>query len=530
MSQSRKKHPTTESTEMSRAVASRVLILDFGSQYTQLIARRVRELNVYSEVMPWSAADKQVRAFRPQAVILSGGPESAGSRDAPEVPGAVWSMGVPVLGICYGMQVLARRFGGHVSGAAKREFGHAGVKVTRSEPLFAGLDERQDVWMSHGDEVTDLPPGFQAMAYSDDGHIAAYGDIKRHYYGLQFHPEVRHTPDGVAILRCFITDIAGCRCDWTKSNVLAYEIDKVRKTLGDDDVLLALSGGVDSSVLAALLHRAVGAQLHCVFVDNGLLRLDEAAQVRETFGDHFGIDLTIIDASGRFLSALAGVTDPEEKRRRIGGMFIEVFEEVATGKYNRVQWLAQGTIYPDVIESAGSEAAHLIKSHHNVGGLPENMNLKLIEPLASLFKDEVRALGRDLGLPAAMIDRHPFPGPGLAVRVPGAVTVEALNLLRQADKIFIDELRTNNLYHSVAQAFCVLLPVRAVGVLGDGRHYGQVVVLRAVETDDFMTAQRAHLPDDFMNKVASRIVNEVRGISRVCYDITGKPPATIEWE
>lgn len=529
MSQLSKKRPTTELTDAG--CASSVLIIDFGSQYTQLIARRVRELNVYSEVLSWRSVDavqRRVAEKAPSAVILSGGPESATANAAPRAPEAIWGLNVPVLGICYGMQVLAEHFGGKVGAADAREFGRATVTL-QPDALFDGLDAQQTVWMSHGDEVVDVPKGFRVIAAGDGAPVAAIADAERRYYGLQFHPEVNHTPCGVEILRRFVVDIAQCACDWTPDAICSYEIDKVRAAVGDDEVLLGLSGGVDSSVTAALLHRAIGKQLHCIFVDTGLLRRDEAQQVKAAFCDHFGVDLTIVDAADKFFAALAGVEDPEAKRRRIGELFVRVFEQEAK-RFKRARWLAQGTIYPDVIESARHDSAHLIKSHHNVGGLPEDMDFELLEPLSNLFKDEVRELGRNLGLPDHLIQRHPFPGPGLAVRIIGEVTAEHAELLRAADAIFIDELRAHDLYDRVAQAFCVLLPIKSVAVMGDGRHHGRVIVLRAVETSDFMTAQWSRLPPDFLDRVATRIVNETRGISRVCYDISSKPPGTIEWE
>ena len=534
MSQSSKRRRTTESTADAAAVAAveRVLIIDFGSQYTQLIARRVREAGVYSEVLSWRSAAAVERALAEggvRAVILSGGPESAAVSDAPSSPEAVWSCGLPVLGICYGMHHLAGRFGGEVRSAETREFGRAHVTFKGDDALFENLGGERTVWMSHGDEVAALPGGFGVTADGGGVSVAAFSDPERRYYGLQFHPEVEHTPCGADILRRFVRDIAGCGDDWTPAAILEREIERVRTRVGDEEVLLGLSGGVDSSVTAALIHRAIGDRLHCVFVDSGLLREGEAKWVEDTFGAHMGMDLTVVDAADKFLGVLKGVTDPEEKRLRIGEAFVRVFEAEAK-RYERAHWLAQGTIYPDVIESARHDSAHLIKSHHNVGGLPEKMDLKLLEPLSDLFKDEVRRLGRDLGLPDELIGRHPFPGPGLAVRIIGEVGVEDLAMLRAADAIFIAELRDRGLYDAVAQAFCVLLPVKSVAVMGDGRHHGRVVVLRAVETVDFMTAHKADLPSEFLDRVATRIVNEVRGVSRVCYDISSKPPGTIEWE
>ena len=535
MSQLSKKHPTTESTDKAYA-SSRVLIIDFGSQYTQLIARRVRELGVYSEVRSWRSQDAIAHMLKedskengPCAIILSGGPESASVSDAPKAPEAIWDAGLPIMGICYGMQTIAGHFGGTVAAAEKREFGRAQAKLDTTNPLFEDLDAEQTVWMSHGDEVAQIPDGFNVIAHSDNMPVAAFANPELRYYGLQFHPEVDHTPSGIDIFRRFVINIAQCKCDWTAGTILTYELDKVRAEVGADEVVLGLSGGVDSSVAAALLNQAIGKQLHCIFVDTGLLRQDEGRQVEEAFRGHFDMDLHMVDAADKFFSALSGVQDPEDKRKCIGELFVRVFESEAAQFKNAV-WLAQGTIYSDVIESARHKSAHLIKSHHNVGGLPEEMNLKLLEPLSNLFKDEVRKLGLDLGLPAELIQRHPFPGPGLAVRIIGEVTKESAELLRAADAIFIEELRENNLYDDVAQAFCVLLPIKSVAVMGDGRHYGRVVVLRAVETSDFMTARCARLSADFLDRVATRIVNEVAGISRVCYDISSKPPGTIEWE
>lgn len=522
----------TEADAAPAGGADKVLILDFGSQYTQLIARRVRELHVYSEIMSCRAAGRKIADFAPRCIILSGGPESVGAADAPPAPREVFELGVPVLGICYGMQTMARQLGGEVAPAAEREFGAASLRVLRDDPLFAGLGERLDVWMSHGDRIARAPDGFETLAASENSPVAAMADPARRLYGLQFHPEVTHTPCGAELFARFVVKIAGCRPAWTPHNIVARKLEEIRATVGDDDeVVLALSGGVDSSVLALLLRRALGARLHCVFIDSGLLRHREAERVREVFERRCNLPLIHVDAGARFFEVLAGVVDPEEKRRRIGALFVELFEAEAA-RLPRARWLAQGTIYPDVIESSGPAGgpASLIKSHHNVGGLPERMNLRLLEPLSLLFKDEVRALGGELGLPPEILHRHPFPGPGLAVRVVGEVREEAVATLRRADRIFLDELRAQALYDKVAQAFCVLLPVRSVGVMGDGRHYGRTVVLRAVETDDFMTARRAHLPGDFLDRVATRIVNEVDGVSRVCLDLSGKPPATIEWE
>ena len=484
-------------------------------------------------------SDAQVRAFAPRGVILSGGPESVTAADPPRAPAAVFELGVPVLGICYGMQTMAQQLGGRVAASSEREFGYAEVTVTGASRLLDQLEDRRnaagdcvlDVWMSHGDRVDALPPGFIATASTATIPFAAMSDERRRFHGVQFHPEVTHTPQGTRLLERFVREIAGADALWSTGNILADAIERVRAQVGTGKVLLGLSGGVDSSVVAALLHRAIGDQLTCVFVDHGLLRLGEADQVMSTFAQHLGVRVIRVDAGARFLAALAGVTDPEAKRKIIGRTFIEVFDEEAQ-RLKGVRFLAQGTIYPDVIESAGARTgkAHVIKSHHNVGGLPERMHLELIEPLRELFKDEVRRLGIELGLPREMVYRHPFPGPGLGVRILGEVRKEYAELLRRADAIFIEELRRHDLYERVSQAFAVFLPVRSVGVMGDGRRYDYVIALRAVETVDFMTAHWARLPYEFLDQVSRRIVNEVAGISRVVYDISGKPPATIEWE
>ena len=519
--------------------ADRILILDFGSQYTQLIARRVREAGVYSEIHPWDMHDDAVREFSPHGVILSGGPESVTLEAPPRVSNAVFELGVPVLGICYGMQTMAAQLGGHVAPSSHREFGYAQVRLGGHSELLRNIEDDVDsdgralldVWMSHGDRVESLPDGFVPIASTANAPYAGMADEQRHYYGLQFHPEVTHTTQGHRIIERFVHGICGCGSDWNAGNIVANAIDEVRRKVGSDQVLLGLSGGVDSSVVAALLHEAIGDQLTCVFVDHGLLRYNEGDQVMATFAEHMGIKVIRVNAAERFFSALAGESDPEQKRKIIGRLFIEVFDEEA-GKIEGVKWLAQGTIYPDVIESAGSKTgkAHVIKSHHNVGGLPDEMNLKLVEPLRELFKDEVRKIGLELGLPHHMIFRHPFPGPGLGVRVLGEVREEYVTLLQLADHIFIEELRKHDLYDKTSQAFAVFLPVRSVGVMGDGRRYDYVVALRAVETIDFMTARWAHLPYEFLEHVSLRIINEIDGISRVTYDISGKPPATIEWE
>ena len=519
--------------------AHRILILDFGAQYTQLIARRVRELGVYCEIHPWDMDEAAVSAFGARGIILSGGPESVTEQAAPRAPLAVFRAGVPVFGICYGMQTMAAQLGGSVQPSAHREFGYAEVAAAADSQLLRGIADRQaadgsgvlDVWMSHGDRVVSLPPGFRAAARSANAPLAAMEDPVRRLFGVQFHPEVTHTLQGQRVLERFVREICGCNALWDASHIAADAIARVHTQVGAERVLLGLSGGVDSSVVAALLQRAIGAQLTCVFVDHGLLRQGEGDEVMATFAEHMGVEVVRVDASERFLAALAGVEDPEQKRKIIGRLFIEVFEEQAT-RLRDIRWLAQGTIYPDVIESAGARTgkAHVIKSHHNVGGLPARMNLKLLEPLRELFKDEVRRLGLELGLPRSIVFRHPFPGPGLGVRILGAVTRAAADLLRAADAIFIEELRRHDLYEKTSQAFAVFLPVRSVAVMGDGRKYDWVIALRAVETVDFMTAHWARLPYDFLDHVSRRIVNEVAGVSRVVYDVSGKPPATIEWE
>nr|WP_296748763.1 glutamine-hydrolyzing GMP synthase [Thioalkalivibrio sp.] len=519
--------------------AHRILVLDFGSQYTQLIARRVREAGVYSEIHPWDMNPEAMRDFAPSGIILSGGPESVNMADPPRAEALVFELGVPVMGICYGMQTMAAQLGGKVEPSSHREFGYAQVRARGHTRLLTDIEDHTtaegygllDVWMSHGDRVTALPPGFKLMCSTDSAPIAGMADEERGFYGLQFHPEVTHTRQGKRILSRFIHEICGCEDLWTADNIIDDMIDRVREQVGSDHVLLGLSGGVDSSVVGALLHKAIGDQLTCVFVDTGLLRLHEGDQVMATFARHMGVTVIRVDAEQRFLKALEGVSDPEKKRKVIGGLFIDVFDEEA-GKLFNARWLAQGTIYPDVIESAGSKTgkAHVIKSHHNVGGLPEHMKMGLVEPLRELFKDEVRRIGVELGLPSEMVYRHPFPGPGLGVRILGEVKKEYADLLRRADDIFIEELRRADLYDRVSQAFAVFLPVRSVGVMGDGRRYDYVVALRAVETIDFMTARWAHLPYEFLDLVSRRIINEIDGISRVTYDISGKPPATIEWE
>jgi GMP synthase (glutamine-hydrolysing) len=524
----------------------RILILDFGSQVTQLIARRVREAHVYCEIHPCDVGEDFIRQFAPRGIILSGSHMSAHHESTDRAPAVVFELGVPVLGICYGMQTMAQQLGGRVEGGQTREFGYAEVRARGHTRLFDGIEDfRTDeghgmlkVWMSHGDKVVEMPPGFKLMASTTACPIAGMADEARRFYAVQFHPEVTHTLQGQRIIERFVLGICAVRADWIMGDYIGEAVARIREQVGHEQVILGLSGGVDSSVAAALIHRAIGEQLTCVFVDNGLLRLGEAEQVVATFGRHMGLRLVHLDASERFLGALAGVSDPEAKRKIIGRLFVEVFQEEA-GKLAQARWLAQGTIYPDVIESAGakSKKATTIKSHHNVGGLPETLHLKLLEPLRELFKDEVRELGVALGLPREMVYRHPFPGPGLGVRILGEVRRDYADLLRRADAIFIDELRATvdpsdgrNWYDKTSQAFAVFLPVRSVGVMGDGRTYEWVVALRAVQTQDFMTAHWAHLPHDLLGRVSNRIINEVRGINRVVYDISGKPPATIEWE
>lgn len=518
---------------------AKILIIDFGSQYTQLIARRVREANVYCELHPYDVDEAFIRDFKPQGIILSGGPNSVTEGDTPRAPKIVFDLGVPVLGICYGMQTMAAQLGGAVENGLVREFGYAEVRAQGHSALLRDIQDRVneqghgllDVWMSHGDKVTTLPPGFKIVASNPATPIAAMADETRHFYAVQFHPEVTHTYQGKAIIERFVHDICGCGKDWNMPDYISEAVEKMRAQVGQDEVILGLSGGVDSSVAAALLHRAIGTQLTCVFVDNGLLRLDEGKQVMETFAKNLGVKVIHVDASAEFMKHLKGVTDPEKKRKIIGREFVEVFQREAA-KLPQAKWLAQGTIYPDVIESAGGKnnKAHAIKSHHNVGGLPDTLHLKLLEPLRELFKDEVRELGVALGLPHDMVYRHPFPGPGLGVRILGEVKHEYAELLRRADAIFIEELNASGWYAKTSQAFAVFLPVKSVGVMGDGRTYEWVVALRAVQTQDFMTAHWAELPYALLGKVSNRIINEVRGINRVVYDISGKPPATIEWE
>ena len=537
----------------------RILILDFGSQVTQLIARRVREAQVYCEIHPHDVSEDFLRTFGAQGVVLSGSPASTTDSASLMVSDAVFSLGVPVLGICYGMQLMATRLGGRVENSPTREFGSAEVRARGHTRLLDGVQDRTneaghgllDVWMSHGDKVIALPEGFRLMASTASCPIAGMADESRHFYGVQFHPEVTHTRQGAAILARFVCEICGCEGDWRMASHIDEAIDLIRQQVGDEHVILGLSGGVDSSVAAALIHRAIGDQLTCVFVDHGLLRMGEGAQVMAIFAKHLGVKVVHVDAAESFLTKLQGVSDPEQKRRIIGAEFVEVFQTEANRLPVSAKWLAQGTIYPDVIESAGGKNKHAakIKSHHNVGGLPETLNLKLLEPLRDLFKDEVRALGLALGLPASMIHRHPFPGPGLGVRILGPVKAEFADLLRRADAVFLEELQNTKAtdqdhlaglceeaqvgqswYDLTSQAFAVFLPVKSVGVMGDGRTYEWVVALRAVQTTDFMTAHWAHLPHALLGRVSNRIINEVRGINRVVYDICGKPPATIEWE
>ncbi|MFG1498194.1 glutamine-hydrolyzing GMP synthase [Saccharospirillum sp. HFRX-1] len=522
--------------------AQKILILDFGSQYTQLIARRVREIGVYCEIHTYEMTAEDIDAFNPHGIILSGGPESVHADQSPRAPQRVFDFGVPVLGICYGMQTMAEQLGGSVIGSKEQEFGYAEVQVDNAGKLLDGFSDRDsggnnagkamlDVWMSHGDKVSAMPEGFQLMASTPSCPIAGMADDSRRFYGIQFHPEVTHTLKGLEILERFTRTICGCDALWTAANIIEDMTARVREQVGNRKVLLGLSGGVDSSVVAALLHQAIGDQLICVFVDNGLLRKGEGDQVMATFAEHMGVKVIRVNAEERFLNALKGEADPEKKRKIIGHQFIEVFDEEAT-KLQDVDFLAQGTIYPDVIESAASKTgkAHVIKSHHNVGGLPDDMKLELVEPLRELFKDEVRKIGLELGLHYDMVYRHPFPGPGLGVRILGEVKKEYADLLREADAIFIEELHKADWYHKVSQAFAVFLPVRSVGVVGDGRRYEWVIAVRAVETIDFMTARWAHLPYELLGRVSSRIINEISGVSRVTYDISGKPPATIEWE
>lgn len=514
--------------------SEKILILDFGSQYTQLIARRVREAHVYCELHPFDMDFEAIKKFAPRGIILSGGPKSVYDDGAPAVEEALFDLGIPVLGICYGMQLLARHFGGKVVPAGKREYGHADlVSQNTPGPLFDGffIDGKSPVWMSHGDHVEKIPVGFEVIAQTDNAPVAAIQNVDRNLYGVQFHPEVNHTPRGEIIVDTFVRKICHCKGQWTPGKIIEYAVSSIRKQVGKDKVILGLSGGVDSSVAAALIKRAIGNQLTCVFVDNGLLRLAEGDQVMATFAENMGVKVIRVNAEERFLQGLSGETDPEQKRRIIGNLFIDIFEEEAS-RITDATWLAQGTIYPDVIESAGGKTgkAQNIKSHHNVGGLPDYMKLKLLEPLKELFKDEVRAIGEELGLPHQMVWRHPFPGPGLGVRILGEVKKEYADILRQADAIYIEELYKSGYYDKISQAFAVFLPVKSVGVMGDGRTYEYVITLRAVETKDFMTADWSKLPYALLSRISNRIINEVRGVNRVAYDISSKPPSTIEWE
>lgn len=517
----------------------RILILDFGSQYAQLIARRVREIGVYCELLPCDIDSQSIKEFKPNGIILSGGPETVTVDNTLRAPDVVFELNIPVLGICYGMQTMAKQLGGAVDSSHKPEFGYASVTVEKSDGLLHNIEDRVnangqaeiDVWMSHGDHVTELPPGFEVICSTPSAPLAGMADLKRKLFALQFHPEVTHTPQGMRILSQFVLEVCKCEPNWSAQNIIDEAIQSIRAQVGTDQVLVGLSGGVDSAVVAALLHKAIGDQLTCVLVDTGLLRLNEADQVVSIFKEHMGVKLIVANAQDQFMSELKGVDDPEKKRKIIGREFIRVFE-AESAKLSNIKWLGQGTIYPDVIESAKTKSGkgHVIKSHHNVGGLPETMNFELIEPLRELFKDEVRRLGLELGLPRSLVYRHPFPGPGLAVRILGEVKHEYVDILQRADAIFIEELVANDLYDSTSQAFAVFMPIKSVGVKGDARHYGYVICLRAVKTVDFMTAHYVDLSHDFLAKVSLRIVNEVPEVSRVVYDVTGKPPATIEWE
>jgi GMP synthase (glutamine-hydrolysing) len=509
----------------------KILIVDFGSQYTQLIARRLREIGVYCELVTYDVKQDFVDAFAPKGIILSGGPESVHVDSTARIPAYFFELKIPMLGICYGMQAMAVQLGGRVESSDCCEFGHAKIEVVENNPLFKGLGNTLDVWMSHGDKVTEVPANFDIIGETVNAPVAAMADADNNYYGLQFHPEVTHTEQGREILEHFVVDICGCDTNWTPANIIEDNVAKIKQQVGDDEVLVALSGGVDSAVTAAIIHKAIGDKLTCVFVDTGLLRLNEGDEVMNAFHEHLGLKVIRVDAYDDFYAKLKGIEDPEKKRKAIGETFIRIFEREAK-KLKGIKWLGQGTIYPDVIESAAavSGKAHVIKSHHNVGGLPDDMDFELIEPLRELFKDEVRRVGLELGLSREVLFRHPFPGPGLGVRILGEVKREYVDILQQADAIFIEELRSHNLYDEVAQAFAVFLPVKSVGVKGDARCHEYVIALRAVKTVDFMTAHAAHLPHVFLMNVANRIMNEVSQVARVTYDISGKPPSTIEWE
>src|SRR5882757_537223 len=526
--------PAHESTPTLASAHDKILIVDFGSQVTQLIARRVREEGVYSEIVPFQKAEQAFKEMKPKAVILSGGPESVHEAGSPRAPQLIFDSGVPVLGICYGQMTMAAQLGGVVEGGHHREFGRADVEVKASSQLFEstwGMGEKHQVWMSHGDRITKMPPGFSVAGVSANAPFAIIQDEKRKYYGLMFHPEVVHTPDGAKLIRNFVRKVSGLTGDWTMRAFREEAIEKIRAQVGRGRVICGLSGGVDSAVAAVLIHEAIGDQLTCVFVDHGLLRKDEGKTVVDLFRHHYNIPLVHVDASKQFLGELAGVTDPEAKRKTIGKLFIDVFEAEAK-KIGGADFLAQGTLYPDVIESVAFTGGPsvTIKSHHNVGGLPARMNMKLVEPLRELFKDEVRVLGKELGLPDSLVGRHPFPGPGLAIRIPGAITQDKLAILRKADAIYLEEIRNAGLYDAIWQAFAVLLPVKSVGVMGDGRTYDFVCALRAVTSTDGMTADSYPFEHAFLSRVATRIINEVKGINRVVYDVTSKPPGTIEWE
>jgi len=510
--------------------AERIIILDFGSQYTQIIARKVRESGVYAEIHPYSISREALVALAPRGIILSGGPSSVYAQEAPIPEFDVFTMGVPVLGICYGLQLIAHQLGGTVDKAARREYGRAILEIDDTSDLFHGMGTTTQVWMSHGDHITEIPTGFEKIAHTENAGICAVRDISRKIWGVQFHPEVHHSTDGKTILRNFVISICGCSPTWNATSFIDAAVAEIRSTVGNGGVICALSGGVDSTVVAVLLHKAIGDQVHCIHIDSGLMRKGESDNIIEMFKTHFSMTVDLIDGREMFLTRLAGVEDPEKKRRIIGGAFIDLFEIEAT-KFSDAQFLAQGTLYPDVIESVSTKGpSATIKTHHNVGGLPEKMNLKLIEPFRELFKDEVRAVGRELGIPDWFIERHPFPGPGLAIRIPGSITPEKLDILRDADEIYLEEIRNAGLYNDIWQAFAVLLPVRTVGVMGDERTYENVCGLRAVTSTDGMTADWFHMPYDVLARMSNRIINEVRGINRVVYDISSKPPATIEWE